>query len=283
LLSNPEILKKMNDFNLRKRNSEPDPNFSDLTKKMMLEQEKKQIIMKVNYSLQINGLTVNEEKVQKIISDAEANEDNKQIVNMALNEELTKQQDLFKSRLEEKRKKQSSSMLRLGDDNKKKRYSMFLNKISGIDLSDLASSIDNASKTKSQIKLEEINEKDEHNKKIKSFRSKVSSRSKSNKSLSSRSSDKTVNSDDSDSEDDSEKSDKSDKTDKKLPIISHLDNSLEKFEQTKIKEFEELFSPIPKIEETPTHTGDLLNSEGKQKENEVTSTMFKINENVFKK
>jgi hypothetical protein len=273
----------MNDFNLRKRNSEPDPNYIDLSKKMILEQEKKQIKMKVNYSLQLNGFTVNEDKVQKIISDAEANEDNKQIVSMALNEEMTKQQDHFKSRLEEKRKKQSSSMLSLGDDNRKKKYSMFLNKISGIDLSEFASSIDNNSKTRSHIKLEEINEKDEHNKKIKNAKSKASSRSKSNKSSSSRSSENTVNSDDSDSDDESVKNDKEDQ---KIPIISQVENSLENFEHTKIKEFEELFSPIPKIFETPTNTAnaqvDFLNSDGKRKENELSNTMFKINENVLK-
>ena len=48
LLSNPEILKKMNDFNLKKRLSEPESRIVNMSKKMFLEQEKKQIKMKVN-------------------------------------------------------------------------------------------------------------------------------------------------------------------------------------------------------------------------------------------
>ena len=47
LLSNPEILKKMNDFNLKKRLSEPESRIVNMSKKMFLEQEKKQIKMKL--------------------------------------------------------------------------------------------------------------------------------------------------------------------------------------------------------------------------------------------
>ncbi len=286
LLSNPEILKKMNDFNLKKRYSEPNSGIVNMSKKMFLDQEKKQIKMKVNYSLQFNGIQSNDDKVQKIISDVEGGDAS--LAHSALNEELNKQQDNFKSRLEEKKRKQSSANVNFEDINKHLRYSMFLHKISGINLSDLTKSMDTNSKVNTDTQLERICEKDENllkSSRLKNSPSKKLNIISSKKSVSE--SDRTVNSDDSDDSDCEDNS----SGEKVLEIQDNIErpgkiiveNSLEKFQQIKMKEFEEMFSPIPNIENSCSQyeiNEGLISPEEKSYNKDISNTMFKINENV---
>lgn len=264
----------MNDFNTKRKSLES--NTTENLKNSLLEDEKNKIKKKVNYSLQINSITSHGEKVQKIISGVEA--EDRSLIDLVMNEEMTRQNHKFKSRLEEKRKKQSALNLTEEDSGKKKRYSMFLKKISGIKLSDLSNSLEKIKLNKLPSCLEEICEKDEPK-----LIYKISSPLRKTSSIHSKKSqsDQTVNSDDSDSENGSSEIKLFDSNNKNTSL-EKVENSFDP-EQIKIKESEDLLSPIPKIENLESNIGtceDIFKSSEKYNK-EISTSLFKINENVI--
>jgi len=204
----------------------------------------------VNYITQLNNLSQNEDRVQQIIEKIE----NECSLNDSsiLDEEMCKQSNNFQSRLRDRKKKISNnqSLFNFDDLDKKKRYSMFLNKLSAVNLNEFV----NNSKENNNSKIE-----------VKIIEKEIESKS----SKSSQSSSNTINSDDESIISETEK---------------NFEDNLDKFEIFKIKEFADLFSPIGNVQEniSSSNTEDnFLNPAGDNlKLSDTSISLFKINENV---
>jgi hypothetical protein len=109
LLSQPEILKKMNDHYVKRNSVESIDNNINYARKLKKEQKKNQIKMKVNYMTQLNNFDNSNDVIKKIMEAIEEpNELNIEVVNSLVNNDIHKQENNFKARLEEKRKKRNS-------------------------------------------------------------------------------------------------------------------------------------------------------------------------------
>jgi hypothetical protein len=304
LLSQPDILKCMNEYYLRK--GEKDLDSEDYAQKLRKEQEKNQIKMKVNYITQISNFNKNTDQVLKIIETYDKDSEKKEEVENNLNEEIHKQQDSFKARLEEKRKKQSSMNLgKLDEIRNKKRGSLFLNEaygykpnrnqsssnvlsgfrsgFSGLNAND---TFDDEGITSARTKKTEKTEKTE--KTDKTIESDVSQKSEDNIS------EDSENESDSDGEGEGEGGDNLLDHDGKLkkkksayfkPIIQidnemNLDNSFDKFEQYKINEIEEMLSPINMGDHTANNADKFNISLYNNKSRDNSMIISKFEENV---
>lgn len=99
LLTQPEILKKMSSLNKTgKLNVNPAINSNSYAKKLKQEQVKKQVKMKVDFAVNTENREI---QVKKLITEVEKPHE----INSIVNKDISNQEENFKKRLEEKRKK----------------------------------------------------------------------------------------------------------------------------------------------------------------------------------
>jgi hypothetical protein len=306
LLSQPDILKCMNGYNLRKGDKNLDS--EDYAQKLRKEQEKNQIKMKVNYITQISNFNKNTDQVLKIIETFDKDSEKKDEVENNLNEEIHKQQDIFKARLEEKRKKQSSMNLgKLDDIRNKKRGSLFLNE--GYSYKPNRKSTSNVlSGFRSNFNGFNANNDTFDDEGITSARTKKTE--KTDKTIESDVSQKSEDNISEDSENDSDSVGEGEgegrnnllDQDGKLkeknsafikPILQienemNLDNSFNKFEQYKINEIDEWLSPINMRDHIANNNTDKFNislynnnnnNNNKSRDNSMIISKFEENVN----
>lgn len=119
LLSQPDILRKMNEF-AKTKNSNFHTSEEEINKKIKNSHMKDKLKLKVSYINQISNFDQNSNKeVQKLIEKIDvvgcpikANE--------KVSDEISKQTDTFKARLEEKRKKRENEISSNGSNNDRK-------------------------------------------------------------------------------------------------------------------------------------------------------------------
>ena len=234
LLSQPEILKKMNEYILN-RNSNTDQ--IDQTKKIQTEMKKKQMKQKINYYM--NQINVNRQKseVNKILQEIKKEtKDDTVGVNEIVNEEIHKQENNFKSKLEQRRKKHSiqlkkkhsqvdkisnlleTNLLENKENIQKYRIRRYLTIQNGSLMSNISkiSFHENTDINDFQIPIEEEN------------KSVISEKKSSNKSIHENDNETISNQ----SQENAEKSD------------NYLEQSLEKYEDNKMSELDDMFRNI---------------------------------------
>lgn len=277
LLSQPEILKKMNDHYLKKGQgtTQADGPSVNYAKKLKKEQEKKHIKMKVDYISHLTSFANNSNQIQKILETLEHENEEETTANNAVNDELMKQKDNFKARLEEKRRRQTmfstndmSEKLEVG---RNKRFSAYLSGINGINLQHL--------KSDDVLKGEDENGERDENEGLTSARTKKTEQTERTEKT--------------------EKTDKSERTQKSGKTISEGDNveiilesSFDKLDKGKYDEIDDMFSPFGNNEGTQNGGSVGINGLGLSSNQSniqrdctnltnITTTMFKLNENML--
>lgn len=204
----------MNEFILKRKSKSLDNTNEDQHKKNQTELKKKQMKLKINYYInQINASTQDKE-VTKILEQINKETKDETVgVNEIVNEEIHKQENIFKSKLEQKRKKNnfirkktSLPNFALQEDNKYQyRYKRYLTVHNGSLLSNL-----------SKISFQEMGEANE-------LQTAIEEEKKSEDSVT-----KSSHESDSHKEEDD----------------VYLDNSVDKYEDHKISELDELFRNV---------------------------------------
>lgn len=267
LLSQPEILKSMNEI---KKLGDKDYNSEEFALKLKKEHRKNQIKIKVNYISQMSSFSKNSDQVIKIIENYDKESVKIEKVENCLNQEINKQQDNFKIRLEEKRKKQSSINLTKVmnepvETKHKKRGSLFLdtsyiNKKSNKSSLNVISGFRGALNALNGLSVDGSSEGENSRINILSSRTKKTDRTKSDKSLVESDEDSKSSHHDFHSDIKEEKEEIENRnSDLKMQNIQspskynkptiliediNLDNSFDNFEKMKIVDIEEMLSPI---------------------------------------
>jgi hypothetical protein len=297
LLSQPDILKSMNEY---KKLGDKEYNSEEFALKLKKEQEKNQIKIKVNYISQMSSFSNNTDQVIKIIENYDKDSEKIEVVENCLNEEINKQQDNFKARLQEKRKKQSSMNLSKFvneplDQKHKKRGSLFLdtsyiykrsnksslNVISGFRgalnaLNGLSvdGSFDGENMVSSRTKKTEKTDITKSDKSL--VESDEDSKSSHHHSQSNikEEEDEVINYDSK-----GQSPSKFGKPNIQIDVLN-LDNSFDKFEKMKIVDIEEMLSPI-NHDDQPVNNQDKFNislfTRNKSRENSMIVSKFEEN------
>jgi hypothetical protein len=251
----------MNEFILKRNSKSAESTDDNQEKKNQTEMKKKQMKLKINYYINQINVTNQNKEVNKLLQQInKENKDETVGVNEIVNEEIHKQENNFKFKLEQKRKKnplkKKSSHPTFfektlqEDNNYQTRFKRYLSMQNGSLLSNL-----------SKISIHEIADANE-------FQMPIEEENKSENSVKKSLHEENFHKENSSQGNESHKEDDD----------VYLDNSIDKYEEHKISELDEMFRNV-EIRESNVNVSNLNENNGSRIVNE-SSKSRKINNNI---